>query len=154
MTAGDLDAVLELRLATRENAITLRELEEDYGITRDSLVRDMETHIRGWLCETDGRVAGFAMGDATSGEVQVVAVHPDFEGRGVGKRVLTAVCDWLFAAGHARIWLCANPDPDIRATGFYRTLGWRHAGAMKGDDAILVLDRPEPSVPGKAELQK
>ncbi|WP_161974022.1 GNAT family N-acetyltransferase [Hwanghaeella grinnelliae] len=144
MTAADLDPVLAVRLSTHENAITRQELEEDYGITTEGLARDMKTHIRGWLCEVDGRVAGFSMGDASNGEVQVVAVHPDFEGCGIGRRVLAAVCDWLFAEGHARIWLAANPDLDIRATGFYEKLGWRRNGAMKGEDEILVLVKPSP----------
>ena len=64
--------------------ITLQELEQDYGITTEGLARAMETHVRGWLCEVDGSVAGFSMGDASNGEVQVVAVHPGFENLGIG----------------------------------------------------------------------
>ncbi len=143
MTAADLDAVLAIRLSTRENAITLQELEQDYGITTEGLARAMETHVRGWLCEVDGSVAGFSMGDASNGEVQVVAVHPGFENLGIGRCVLQAVCDWLFSEGHARLWLGANPDPNIRATGFYEKLGWRRNGEMKGEDEVLVLMKPE-----------
>lgn len=145
MTADDLDAVLAVRLSTRENAITLLELQEDYGITTEGLALAMESHVRGWLCECGGRVAGFAMGDTSNGEVQVVAVHPDFEGRGIGRQVLRSVCAWLFAEGHAQLWLGANPDPGIRATGFYARLGWRRTGVMKGEDEVLVLDLPPDS---------
>lgn len=142
MTVDDLDAVMEVRFSTRENAITLKELEEDYGITRESMVKAMQSHVRGWLCELEGSVAGFAMGDVENGEVQVVAVHPDFEGRGIGAQVLGAVCDWLFSEGHAQLWLGANPDPEIRATGFYAKLGWIPTGVMKGYDEVLVLNAP------------
>jgi predicted transcriptional regulator len=38
MTADDLPAVLAVRFATVENAITLEELEEDYGITPQGLI--------------------------------------------------------------------------------------------------------------------
>lgn len=154
MTAADVGAVLEVRLSTRENAITLQELEEEYGVTPESMARAMSANVRGWLCEAGGRVAGFSMGDASNGEVKVVAVHPDFERRGIGKQVLEAVCDWLYAQGHRRIWLRANPDPDIRATGFYHRLGWRRSGRMMGEDEVLTLDRSEPTADGKAELQK
>ena len=138
MTADDLPAVLELRFSTIENAITAEELAQDYGITPESLAEAMETDVRGWLCEANGKVVGFSMGDRSNGEVQVVAVLPGYERLGVGKGVLKRVQDWLYASGHEEIWLCANPDPDIRATGFYRKLGWRKTGRMKGEDEVLT----------------
>lgn len=143
MTVDDIPAVLEVRFATVENAITLAELEADYGITPVTIAAAMASDSRGWLCEDSiedgGKVVGFAMGDRTNGEVQVVAVLPGHEGRGIGKTLLARVTDWLFAEGHEEIWLGANPDPDVRATGFYRKLGWRHTGAMKGGDEVLKL---------------
>lgn len=142
MTAEDVPAVLALRFATRENAITLEELEADYGITPASIAGSLQgSNVRGWLCAAAGDVVGFAMGDRASGEVQVVAVLPDFEGRGIGKTLLAKVCDWLFAEGHDEIWLGANPDPQVRATGFYRRLGWRSSGVMAGNDEVLRLRR-------------
>lgn len=152
MTPADLSEALELRASTRENAITADELERDYGITAESVTRAMAVHVRGWLCHTregpaDDRMVGFAMGDAETGEVLVVAVHPDFEGRGVGTWILSAVRDWLFSLGHEQLWLGANPDPALRAGGLYRRLGWRPAGRMTGQDEVLVLDRPQPPAP-------
>lgn len=139
MTVDDIPAVLAVRFATVENAITLEELEADYGITPATIAASMASDSRGWLCEDESSVVGFAMGDRSSGEVQVVAVRPGHEGRGIGKALLTSVCDWLFAEGHDEIWLGASRDPELRATGFYRRLGWRRTGVMKGDDEILTL---------------
>jgi ribosomal protein S18 acetylase RimI-like enzyme len=148
MTAEDVPAVLAVRFATRENAITLEELAEDYGITPASIVESLRgSDVRGWLCTAAGAVIGFAMGDRSSGEVLVVATLPDYEGRGIGKTLLARVCDWLFAEGHDEIWLGANPDPAVRATGFYRKLGWRRSGVMKGDDEVLRLRRRDFSAP-------
>ncbi len=144
MTVADLPAVLTVRLSTRENAITLAELEEDYGITPESLAESMRSNVRGWLCADGDRVVGFAMGDRSNGEVQVVAVLPSREGRGIGKTLLRHVLNWLFASGHDEVWLRANPDPKIRATGFYRKLGWRTTGRMIGSDQVLTLTRTEP----------
>lgn len=142
MTPSDLTAVFELRLATRENRVTLQELAEDYGITPDGLAEDMRSHVRGWLAEDDRRVVGFSMGDASNGEVQVVAIHPDYEGQGLGKTLLERVANWLFSEGHQEIWLFANRDPALRASGFYRKLGWRPTGTVKGDEEVLRLTRP------------
>ena len=99
----------------------------------------MNSDVCGWLCEDSGEVVGFSMGDRSSGEVQVVAVHPEHEGSGIGKALLDEVKSWLFSSGHKEIWLGANPDPGIRAYGFYRKLGWRATGKMKGYDEIMVL---------------
>ena len=139
MTVSDLPAAFSVRLSTIENAITMQVLEEDYGITPESLAAAMESAVQGWLCEDDGKMVGFTLGDRATGEVQVLAVLPAYEGRGIGKGLLSRVRDWLFASGHAEIWLLANPDPDIRATGFYRKLGWRASGVMQGPDQVLKL---------------
>ncbi len=145
MTVEDLPAAFEVRFSTIENAITMEELEEDYGITPESLAESLKTHVRGWLCEESGKVVGFAMGDRANGEVQVVAVRPGHEGKGIGRTLLDLVRDWLFAEGYDEIWLYANPDPNTRAHGFYRGLGWRAAGRMEGDDEVLILPKPQAS---------
>ena len=145
MTTDDLPAAFELRVSTAENAVTLAELEADYGITPESLAQDMQREVRGWLCETAGEVpgalVGFAMGDRATGEVQVVAVRPGHEGLGIGRRLLAAVRDWLVSEGHDEIWLLSNPDPGVRAHGFYRRLGWRPTGERRGCDEVLTLRR-------------
>jgi len=56
------------------------------------------------------------------------------------------VQDWLFAAGHDGIWLSANPDPSLRAHGFYRRLGWRADGSHRPGDENLILPRPTARV--------
>ena len=141
MSTDDLPAAFRVRLSTIENAITMEELEEDYGITPESLALAMQSKVRGWLCEEDGEVIGFSMGDRSNGEVQVVAVLPAHEGRGIGKTLLAHVRDWLLTEGYDEIWLLANPDPHIRAAGFYKKLGWRATGVFKGEDEILRLGR-------------
>ena len=139
MTPADLPAVFSVRLSSIENPMTMEVLEEDYGITPESLSKAMNSHVCGWLCEDSEVVVGFSMGDLLNGEVLVVAVLPEYEGKGIGKNLLTKVKNWLFSEGHDEIWLGANPDPTVRAYGFYRKLGWQTAGRMKGDDEIMIL---------------
>ena len=139
MRLDDLPATLAVRLSTIENAITLEELESEYGITPESMAVAMGSDLRGWLCEESGKVVGFAMGDRSNGEVQVVAVHPEHEGKGIGMSLLSRVQSWLFSQGHDAVWLLSNPNPKVRAHGFYRKLGWRPSGQRKGEDEVLVL---------------
>lgn len=141
MRVEDIPASFAVRFETVENRVTAESLERDYGITPASLAAAMAIDVRGWICEDDGQAVGYAMGDRSTGEVQVVAVLPGYEGRGIGRDVLARVRDWLFAAGHDDIWLWANSDPDVRATGFYRRLGWRITDQTKGHQVVLRLHR-------------
>ena len=100
----------------------MEELEEDYGITSESLAQAMSSHVSGWLCEDSDVVVGFSMGDRLNGEIQVVAVLPEYEGHGIGKNLLTKVQSWLFSKGHETIWLGANswkPSYSVKNTKFF-----------------------------------
>lgn len=153
MTTAALPAVFAVRVSTVENAVTMRSLQDDYGITPETLAAAMQADVKGWLCEDDGTVVGFAMGDRSNAEVQVVAVRPGHEGRGIGKDLLLRVQRWLFDAGHDPIWLRANPDPSVRATGFYRRLGWRRTDRFIGGDQVLTLHRAD-APPGTWSLDR
>lgn len=48
-----------------------------------------------------------------------VAVHPDYQGTGLGKAIIQWLCDR--SAGHRKILLYANPGKE----GFYAKLGFR-----------------------------
>lgn len=139
MRAEDVPAALAVRLSTRENAVTLDELEEDYGVTPQSMADELRSDAGGWICEDAGELVGFSIGNGLNGEIAVVAVAPEHECRGIGKTVLVHTQNWLFSLGYEEIWLLANPDSNIRATGFYEKLGWRATGAMKGHDQVLKL---------------
>lgn len=139
---ADVPALLALRFATVENAITAEELEAEYGITAETIADGLGGPHRGWLCEEDGHPLGFSIGDGATGEVQVVAVLPEAEGRGIGGEVLRRVAAWLFECGHRRVWLRANPDATLRAAGFYRHLGWRDTGTRVDGEAILEILNP------------
>ncbi len=141
MTKDDLPATLEVRLSTVENAITLEEMERDYGVTPQKIAAAMDSNVAGWLCEEAGQVLGYAMGNKATGEVLVVAVHPESERHGAGASVLAHVADWLFEHGHDRVWLLSSPDASNRAYGFYRYLGWKPTGEMRGGDEVLELVR-------------
>lgn len=138
MGQKDVDEVLRVRTLTRENALTVDELAA-MGITPESTRRILEGRARGWVSEEDGEIVGFSMGEAETGEVLVLAVLPEHEGRGIGRLLLELVQSWLFSLGHRELWLVANPDPSTRAYGFYRRLGWCPTGESRDDGQILRL---------------
>ena len=72
----------------------MNELEE-LGITKESVSAMMDTSHRGWLCEADDKIVGFAMGNRENGEMWVIAVIPEYEKIGIGAKLLNRVEDWL-----------------------------------------------------------
>ena len=72
--------------------------------------------LKGWLCEVGGQVVGSAIADRSDGELEVLAVRPCYEGFGIGRRLLKRAVAWLRNEGCSPIWLCANPDPNLRAS--------------------------------------
>lgn len=137
MVPEDVGATLAMRAHTRENAMTPAELEAVYGVTPETAAEALRATQSGWLCENRGDVVGFCIGDRETGEVVVLAVLPDYEGQGIGRALLTLVHDCLAAARHQRFWLWANPDPLVRASGFYARMGYQATGETQGGDVRL-----------------
>ena len=123
IVAEDMPAIFDVRVATWHNERGRDELTE-LGITHHSVCEMLQESHRGWLCEVESRVVGFAMGNKQNGEMWVIAVLQEFEGCGIGKRLLSLVEEWLFSQGWKEIWLTTDRDETMRAVGFYRHLGW------------------------------
>jgi ribosomal protein S18 acetylase RimI-like enzyme len=135
---GDILELFSVRARTRQNPISQEGLAA-LGITPESIAASMvDRSLIGWVCVGHSGVIGFCSGDSETGEVLVVAVLPDYEGNGIGKRLLTEVVEGLQSAGCSRLWLAASPHPSIRANGFYRWLGWQPTGQrLENGDEIL-----------------
>ena len=134
--AEDIPAIFEVRVAAWQNERGAEELVQ-LGITPASVLELLATSHRGWLCEFDARVVGFAIGNRENGEMWVIAVRPEHERRGIGRRLLRLVEDWLFAAGWPDIWLTTDADETFRAVGFYRRLGWIDWKLEPGGDRFM-----------------
>lgn len=124
ITPADIPALFELRVLTDENRLNREQL-ASLGITEDSVAARMRHSHQGWLAEDSGQVVGFALGDRTTGELWVIAVHPHHICRGIGTALLAAVERWLAAEGCRSFWLTTGVDPTLRAYPFYRNRGWQ-----------------------------
>ena len=120
---ADVPALFDVRVATHENALSLAELAA-LGITEDSVRERLGATFKGWLCEVNRVVVGFAIGDRSTGELWVIALLPQYLGRGIGSRLLTTVENWLRECGCTRLWLTTDVDTSLRAYAFYRSHGW------------------------------
>lgn len=118
----DIDAMHRVRLAVRENRLAS-------AIGHDDYVRAIETTGRGWVVEDEGRVAGFAVANARTGNIWALFVDPAHERQGHGRRLHDAMVAWLFSRGLDRLWL--TTDPDTRARRFYERAGWRKVSVQE-----------------------
>ena len=136
--AQDFKRCIEIRGMTKDNPIP-EEILKEFGVTEEvwvPLIRDKS--IVGVVAESNGEVVGFCNGDVNTGEVLVLALLPEYEGHGFGKKMLELVSDKLFSIDIDKLWLAADPDPEIRAHGFYRYLGWVPTGVIdeNGDEVL------------------
>jgi GNAT superfamily N-acetyltransferase len=138
---SDVVRLFSVRARTRENPISKEQLAE-LGITPEAIAGDVASgRIKGWICSHDSDLVGFCNGDGETGEILVLAVLPEYEGRGIGSKLLAHVVEWLRSVGFNTLWLAASSDAGIRAHGFYRSLGWRPNGEIdENGDEILVFE--------------
>jgi len=100
--ARDIPKLFKVRTSTRENRMTMEALAET-GINPESTSDALSVNIAGWLCEVSGKIVRFSMGNKTTGEMLVVAVLPEYESRGIGKRLMELIQQWLLSNGHTEI---------------------------------------------------
>ena len=131
ITCDDIPALFVIRTATDENNLSLERLRA-LGITEDSVRDRILGSYKGWLCEEDGRPAGFAMGDRSSGELWVIAVLPEYIRRGIGSELIRRVEDWLWQCGCRELWLTTDVDTGLRAYSFYLKHGWIDSEIRRG----------------------
>ncbi|MEX5405643.1 GNAT family N-acetyltransferase [Stenotrophomonas sp. WED208] len=136
----DAAACIDLRGRTRENAFSAAQLAQ-LGITAQTWAEGISTSdFIGRVAWEGERMAGYCFADRDSGEVLVLALLPDYEGRGIGRQLLQEVVSLTRDAGHQRLFLACSADPRSRSHGFYRRLGWRPTGQIDdAGDEILEL---------------
>ncbi|MBA4340786.1 MAG: GNAT family N-acetyltransferase [Methylibium sp.] len=137
---ADAEACVALRGQTRQNAVSRERLAE-LGITPASWAEDTRCgRLPGHVCQDGEQLLGYCFGDAASGEIVVLALLPDYEGQGIGRRLLDLMVQTLRTAGHQRLFLGCARDPATRSHGFYRHLGWRPTGEFDAlGDEVLEL---------------
>lgn len=131
MERRDIAGCFEVRTSTRENHYSRAALQEA-GITEESVAAMLVATHKGWVCELDGRIVGFSMGNRSNCEFWVIAVRPEHEGRGIGRKLMELTVQWLHSNNCEEIWLGTSPDINTRAYALYRKAGWEDCGVRDG----------------------
>ncbi|CAD2246158.1 MULTISPECIES: GNAT family N-acetyltransferase [Xanthomonas] len=127
---ADIDAIFDIRTRVHENHLSRDQLVE-MGITPAIIKQAILEAPCTWVAEVNGAPVGFSMADVEEGCVFAAFVLPEFEGNGLGRRLMDKAEAFLFQH-HQTIWL--ETAEASRASGFYRSLGWQPVKNLPGGD--------------------
>ena len=127
-TINDIKQIQKVRNSVKENALS------DPSLVTDKDCEEFLTNRgKGWVCEVDETVVGFAIADLEGNNIWALFVQPEFEKRGIGKILHAEMLNWYFNQTEQKVWL--GTSPNTKAEKFYRWLGWREVG-MHGKGEI------------------
>ncbi len=128
----DIKQLHDVRMSVHENVlpdpalITLKEYEEFLTVRG-----------KGWLCEINDCIVGFAIVDLTKNNIWALFIKPEHEGKGIDKKLQNIMLNWYFNRTKHRIWLATSPG--TRAEIFYRNYGWKEAGKQPNGEIRFEL---------------
>jgi len=120
-TIGDIPQIQIVRHTVKENVLSNPGLVTDEDCKEYLTVRG-----KGWVCEIDEMVVGFSIADLKDNNIWALFLRPEYEGRGIGKKLHAIMLEWYFSQTHKTVWL--GTAPNTRAEKFYRKAGWKEVG--------------------------
>ena|SRR6187402_3173012 len=133
-TIADIKQIQIVRNSVKENPLS----NPDFVTDKDCEVFMFERG-KGWVCEVDNTIVGFAIADLVDSNIWALFLHPDFEQKGIGRKLHDKMLDWYFSKQDF-VWL--GTAPGTRAEIFYEKSGWRRAG-MYGRETKFEMTAEE-----------
>ena len=115
------------------NSVTENVLSDPALVSDQDCVEFLTVRGKGWVCEINNEVVGFAIADLQDNNIWALFVDPRYEGKGIGKELHQIMLDWYFSTGKTDVWL--GTSPNTRAAEFYKKAGWIQNG-MHGKDEL------------------
>lgn len=124
----DIDQIQVVRNSVKENTLS------DPGlVTNKDCEEFMFERGKGWVCEIDNEIVGFAIADLKENNIWALFLDPRFEKKGIGQKLHQMMLEWYFSKTDEKVWL--GTAFNTRAEQFYRKAGWSEAG-MHGTKEI------------------
>ncbi len=129
----DIFQIQKVRRAVKENILS-----DPARVTDADCAEYLELFGRGWVCEEEDQIIGFAIADLKNHNIWALFVHPDFEHLGIGKKLHGMMLDWYFSITIENVWL--GTAPQTRAEIFYRKAGWKEIGLHGKGEIKFEMD--------------
>ncbi len=134
---SDIEGIFDVRTSVIENHLSREEMRE-MGIT-EGVVGDMiAKSLCSWVAIENNKIIGFSMILPDEGCLFAAFVLPEYEGKGIGRRLVMLAEQELFQH-HETAWL--ETDKNSRAAKFYKQLGWGNETELNGTDIKLEKSR-------------
>lgn len=117
----DIPQIQIVRNSVRENSLSNPNLVTDLDCKEYISERG-----KGWVCEIENRIVGFAIADLKENNIWALFLDPSFERRGIGQKLHKIMLDWYFSQTKEKVWL--GTAANTRAEKFYRKAGWKEVG--------------------------
>jgi GNAT superfamily N-acetyltransferase len=108
------------------NSVTENTLSHPNLVTDQDCEEFISQRGKGWVCEIDKQIVGFAIVDLMENNIWALFLDPKFEGKGIGQLLHKSMLEWYFTQTKDKVWL--GTDPNTRAEKFYRRAGWTEVG--------------------------
>lgn len=135
--AADIDGMFHVRISVIENHLSREEMQR-IGITENVVADLIEKSCCAWVATDNEKIIGFSMILPDEGCLFAAFVLPEYEGRGIGRRLVEIAEKELFRH-HEIAWL--ETDKKSRAAKFYIHLGWANKIDINDTDIRLEKHR-------------
>lgn len=133
---SDIPQIQIVRHAVKENILSNPLLVTDEDCASFITVRG-----KGWVCEIENTIVGFAIADLKEHNIWALFIHPDFEARGIGKTLHQLMMDWYFSQTGITVWL--GTAPGTRAQQFYLRQGWTNVGTVNKGEVKFEMKKTD-----------
>lgn len=124
---NDIKQIQVVRNAVKENTLS------DPNLVTDADCEEFLTaRGKGWVCEIENKIVGFAIVDLKENNIWALFLHPQYENKGIGRKLHNTMLDWYFSQTKTNVWL--GTSPNTRAEIFYRKSGWTEIGNHGTDE--------------------
>ncbi|KAA8673661.1 GNAT family N-acetyltransferase [Pantoea dispersa] len=129
--------MFHVRISVIENHLSREEMRR-IGITENVVADLIEKSRCAWVATDDEKIIGFSMILPDEGCLFAAFVLPEYEGRGIDRRLVELAENELFRH-HEIAWL--ETDKQSRAAKFYIQLGWGNKIDINDTDIRLEKHR-------------
>ena len=116
-TVKDIPRLMTIRFLVKENVLS-----DPSMVTEKDCEEFLTRRGKGWVCEIENAVVGFAIVDMIDHNVWALFIQPDFDHKGIGRKLHDEMLNWYFSHTNTTLWL--GTAPNTRAEKFYRRAGW------------------------------
>ena len=119
-----IDDIKQIQIV--RNSVTENTLSNPSLVTDEDCEEFITIRGKGWVCEIDKQIVGFAIADLKENNIWALFLDPKFERNGIGQILHKTMLDWYFTQTKDTVWL--GTAFNTRAEKFYRKQGWKEAG--------------------------